>query len=56
MNGDWTPFTKALVREKLRRMVKRDRSHPSLVIYNMINEAWDSGRAHEQGCLRRARP
>ena len=31
-------FTKTLVREKLLRMVKRDRSHPSLVIYNMINE------------------
>ncbi len=26
-------------------MVKRDRSHPSLVIYNLINEAWDSGGA-----------
>ncbi len=45
VNGDRTPFTKALVREKLLRMVKRDRSHPSLVIYNMINEAWDSGGA-----------
>jgi beta-galactosidase len=26
-------------REKLLRMVRRDRSHPSLVIYNMINES-----------------
>lgn len=26
-------------REKLRRMVVRDRSHPSLVIYNLVNEA-----------------
>ena len=32
------PFAQALVREKLLRMVRRDRSHPSLVIYNMINE------------------
>ena len=45
VNGDKTPFAKALAREKLLRMVKRDRSHPSLVIYNMINEAWDSGGA-----------
>lgn len=27
-----------MAREKLLRMVKRDRNHPSLVIYNMINE------------------
>jgi hypothetical protein len=45
VNGDKTPFAKALAREKLLRMVKRDRSHPALVIYNMINEAWDSGGA-----------
>ncbi|HEX4342176.1 MAG TPA: glycoside hydrolase family 2 TIM barrel-domain containing protein, partial [Verrucomicrobiae bacterium] len=31
-------FGEALAREKLLRMVKRDRSHPSLVIYSMINE------------------
>lgn len=34
-------FGRKIVREKLLRMVKRDRSHPSLVIYNLINE-WDS--------------
>jgi len=45
VNGDKTPLAKALAREKLLRMVKRDRSHPALVIYNMINEAWDSGGA-----------
>jgi len=28
----------ALAREKLLRMVRRDRNHPSLVLYNMINE------------------
>src|SRR5690606_29812375 len=33
-----TDFTRGWVREKLLRMVRRDRSHPSLVIYNMINE------------------
>ena len=44
-NGDRSPFAKILAREKLMRMVKRDRSHPSLVIYNMINEAWDSSNA-----------
>ena len=32
------PFIRALVNEKLQRMVRRDRSHPSLVIYNLINE------------------
>lgn len=32
------PFIRSIVNEKLRRMVKRDRSHPSLVIYNLINE------------------
>lgn len=30
---------RALAREKLLRMVRRDRGHPSLVIVNMINEA-----------------
>ena len=34
------PFSRALAREKLLRMTKRDRSHPSLVIRNMINEQW----------------
>lgn len=32
-------FIQAWKREKLLRMIKRDRSHPSLVIYNMINES-----------------
>jgi hypothetical protein len=32
------PFAQSLVREKLLRMVRRDRNHPSLVVYNMINE------------------
>ena len=35
------PLGLRIVREKLLRMVRRDRSHPSLVIYNLINE-WDS--------------
>jgi len=32
-------FSKTFKREKLLRMVKRDRNHPSLVIYSMINES-----------------
>lgn len=32
------PFIRTIVNEKLKRMIKRDRSHPSLVIYNLINE------------------
>ena len=32
------PFIRTIVNEKLRRMVYRDRSHPSLVIFNLINE------------------
>lgn len=38
-------FGQALAREKWLRMVRRDRSHPSLVIYNLINE-WDSRNPH----------
>ena len=52
VNGDHTTFARALARTKLLRMVKRDRSHPSLVIYNMINEAWDNGGAsHDETVL-----
>lgn len=52
VNGDSSPFAQILARTKLLRMVKRDRSHPSLVIYNMINEAWDNGGAsHDQDVL-----
>ncbi len=40
VTGSADPFCESLAREKLLRMVKRDRSHPSLVIYNMINEQW----------------
>ncbi|MCD8166270.1 MAG: PA14 domain-containing protein [Bacteroides sp.] len=32
------PFIHTIVNEKLKRMIRRDRSHPSLVIYNLINE------------------
>jgi len=39
------PFGRLLAREKFLRMVRRDRSHPSLVIYNLINE-WDSRNPH----------
>lgn len=33
------PFGHTLMHEKVMRMVKRDRSHPSLVMFNLINEA-----------------
>lgn len=32
------PFIRTIVNEKLKRMLYRDRSHPSLVIFNLINE------------------
>ncbi|MDR0532997.1 MAG: hypothetical protein LBH01_03495 [Verrucomicrobiales bacterium] len=35
-------FAHSLIREKIMRMVRRDRSHPSLVIYNLINEYGNS--------------
>lgn len=36
--GTKDPFARAALSEKLTAMVKRDRSHPSLVIFNMQNE------------------
>lgn len=33
-----SPFTREILNTKLHRMVKRDRSHPSLVMYGLINE------------------
>ncbi len=42
--GGKDPFTTSILREKVLRMVKRDRSHPSLIIYNMINETGDADR------------
>ncbi len=47
VDGSADPFSELLVREKLLRMVKRDRSHPSLVIYNMINEQWTKYKADQ---------
>ncbi len=41
-------FAQALAREKLLRMVRRDRNHPSLVIYNMINESSQTSAAVAQ--------
>jgi hypothetical protein len=46
-DGDRSPFARTMARAKLLRMVQRDRSHPSLVIFNMINEAWDNDNAGE---------
>ena len=48
VTGGADPFAQTLAREKLLRMVKRDRSHPSLIIYNMINEQWDAFGADKQ--------
>lgn len=44
--GDRAPLARAMAREKWLRMIKRDRSHPSLIIYNLINE---DGAASAQG-------
>lgn len=41
-------FTQKLMREKWLRMVKRDRSAPSLVLRNMINEGWGSAAGMEK--------
>ena len=51
VTGGNDPFAQAIAREKLLRMVKRDRSHPSLVIYNMINEQWDRFGADKDDAL-----
>ena len=48
-------FGQALAREKLLRMVKRDRSHPSVVIYNMINEQWLKDGPDKNGALQAIR-
>jgi beta-galactosidase len=52
-SGDGGPLAAAMAREKLLRMVRRDRNHPSLVIYNMINE--DNYAAVPEGLARRER-
>ncbi|HVT89777.1 MAG TPA: PA14 domain-containing protein [Tepidisphaeraceae bacterium] len=36
--NDNNPMARGIAREKILRMVKRDRSHPSMIIYNMSNE------------------
>lgn len=41
------PFIRTIVNTKLQRMILRDRSHPSLVIYNLINE-WGGPRARDK--------
>jgi hypothetical protein len=51
-SGDGDPMAAALGREKLLRMVRRDRNHPSLVIVNMINE---DGPASPANLARRER-
>ena len=57
MSGNRDSFARAMITEKLKRMVKRDRSHPSLVIYNMQNEMRDVDSvlfAHQQADMRAA--
>jgi PA14 domain/Glycosyl hydrolases family 2 len=49
--GGTDPFAQKLARAKLLRMVQRDRSHPSLVIYNMINEQWTDFGADKDDAL-----
>ncbi len=45
-------FSRAWNREKFLRMVKRDRNHPSLIIYNMQNEAArDPDEYHQKDIL-----
>lgn len=51
-SGDGSELAAAMGREKLLRMVKRDRNHPSVVIYNMINE---DGAASPANLARRER-
>lgn len=51
VSGKDDPFAQALSREKLLRMVKRDRNHPSLILYNMINEGWDRWGANTNAAL-----
>ena len=51
-SGDGDPMAAAIGREKLLRMVRRDRNHPSLVIVNMINE---DGAATPDNLARRER-
>jgi beta-galactosidase len=49
--GGRDAFAQGISREKLLRMVQRDRSHPSLIIYNMINEQWNQYGADKDDAL-----
>lgn len=40
-------FARAQANIKLTRMIKRDRSHPSLIIYNLINE-WGGPKSRDK--------
>ena len=48
------PFIKTWKREKLLQMIKRDRSHPSLIIYNLINEPSRGPKPNEFEDIRKA--
>lgn len=47
-SGGGDAFALKLAREKLLRMVKRDRNHPSVIIYNMINEEARAPLPHQK--------
>ena len=47
-------FYKTWKREKLLQMIRRDRSHPSLIIYNMVNEVGRDPRPNEINDIRAA--
>jgi hypothetical protein len=47
-------FYKQWKREKLLQMIRRDRSHPSLIIYNMVNESGRDPRPNEIADIREA--
>lgn len=47
-------FYKTWKREKLLQMIRRDRSHPSLIIYNMVNESGRDPRPNEIEDIREA--
>lgn len=49
-----TPFVQEWNRQKLFRMVTRDRNHPSLIIYNFMNEAGRGPKPHELADMKRA--
>ena len=48
ISGSQSPEGRVIAKERVRRMVKKFRSHPSLVIYNLINELGLGREQHDQ--------